>query len=78
MEDLFFHFGDSETGPGRHGFVLGPLNLHFRPGEVVNLTGGNGSGKTTLAKLLACLYVPTSGKLFYNDTLIDASNLDRY
>ena len=41
-----------------HGFVLGPVDLSLRPGEIVFIIGGNGSGKTTLAKLITGLYVP--------------------
>jgi ABC-type molybdenum transport system ATPase subunit/photorepair protein PhrA len=33
-------------------FVLGPMSLTFRPGELVFLIGGNGSGKSTLAKIV--------------------------
>lgn len=46
-----------------HGFLLGPIDFTFRPGELVFLIGGNGSGKTTLALLLAGLYVPESGEI---------------
>ena len=42
-------------------FELGPVNLSFKPGELVFLIGGNGSGKTTLAKLLLGLYLPDTG-----------------
>lgn len=44
-------------------FILGPLDLAFRPGELVFLVGGNGSGKTTFAKLLIGLYTPESGEI---------------
>jgi putative pyoverdin transport system ATP-binding/permease protein len=44
-------------------FTLGPIDLTFRPGELVFLVGGNGSGKTTLAKLLTGLYAPERGTL---------------
>ncbi len=44
-------------------FVLGPIDLAFRPGELVFLVGGNGSGKTTLAKLLVGLYPPETGAI---------------
>ncbi|WP_375770522.1 cyclic peptide export ABC transporter [Archangium gephyra] len=44
-------------------FVLGPLDLTLRPGELVMLVGGNGSGKTTLAKILTGLYEPEGGTL---------------
>ena len=42
-------------------FVLGPINLTFRAGELVFLVGGNGGGKTTLAKIIVGLYAPESG-----------------
>jgi putative ATP-binding cassette transporter len=44
-------------------FLLGPINLTLRPGELTFLIGGNGSGKTTLAKLVTGLYVPESGEV---------------
>jgi putative ATP-binding cassette transporter len=44
-------------------FVLGPIDLSLRGGEVVFLVGGNGSGKSTLAKVLSGLYVPETGEL---------------
>ncbi len=49
------------TRNGETPFVLGPLNLLLRRGEIVFITGGNGSGKTTLAKLLCGLYAPDAG-----------------
>jgi putative pyoverdin transport system ATP-binding/permease protein len=47
-------------------FVLGPIHLELRPGEVTFLIGGNGSGKTTLAKLLVGLYAPERGRVWLN------------
>lgn len=44
-------------------FVLGPVNLTLRKGEIVILAGGNGSGKTTLVKLISGLYAPEAGLL---------------
>jgi putative ATP-binding cassette transporter len=44
-------------------FVLGPVDLSLRGGEIVFLIGGNGSGKTTLAKLLVGLYEPETGEV---------------
>ncbi len=50
---------DDEEEP----FVLGPIDLELRAGEVVLLTGGNGSGKSTLAKVLTGLYPPSAGEI---------------
>lgn len=59
-------------------FQLGPIDLAFRPGEIVFLVGGNGSGKTTLAKLLVGLYVPEAGQVRIDQVLVDDSNRDGY
>lgn len=59
-------------------FCLGPLDLTFRPGELVFLIGGNGSGKTTLAKILIGLYEPTQGEIRVDGIPITSSNVDDY
>lgn len=61
-----------------HRFTLGPIDLTFRPGEVVFLIGGNGSGKTTLAMLLVGLYAPETGQIRLDGRPITASNLEEY
>ncbi len=47
----------------RGGFVLGPVTMHLRPGEVTALLGPNGAGKTTLMRVLAGLLFPTAGDI---------------
>lgn len=59
-------------------FVLGPIDLSFRPGELVFLTGGNGSGKTTLAKLIVGLYQPESGEIRLNNKPLANETTDYY
>ena len=59
-------------------FTLGPIDLHFAPGEVVFLVGGNGSGKTTLAKLITGLYAPEQGRILLNGQPVDDGNRDQY
>ena len=59
-------------------FVLGPINLTFRPGELVFLVGGNGSGKSTLAKILTGLYLPEAGEIYLDSELINDRNRDDY
>jgi len=59
-------------------FVLGPIDLVLRPGELVFLIGGNGSGKSTLAKVIAGLYPPALGEIRLNGKVIGDDNRDDY
>ncbi len=59
-------------------FTLGPVDLSFRPGEIVFITGGNGSGKTTLAKLLTGLYTPESGVVRLDGRPVDGAGVEGY
>jgi putative ATP-binding cassette transporter len=69
------HSYDNEDGDG---FKLGPVDLRFRPAEVVFLVGGNGSGKTTLAKVLTGLYAPDEGAIFLDGERITNETRDQY
>ena len=60
------------------GFRVGPVDLSFRPAELVFLVGGNGSGKTTLAKLLTGLYAPDEGAVYLDEEKITDETRDRY
>ncbi len=59
-------------------FLLGPLDISVRKGEILFIVGGNGSGKTTLAMLLLGLYTPESGSLCMNGETVTDANLDFY
>ena len=63
---------DSQT------FVLGPIDLTFRPGELVFITGGNGSGKTTLIKLITGLYLPEQGHVYLGGRQINDETVEWY
>jgi putative pyoverdin transport system ATP-binding/permease protein len=59
-------------------FVLGPVDLSIRPGEIVFITGGNGSGKSTLAKMLTGLYEPDEGGIHLDGVPVTDENRDQY
>lgn len=60
------------------GFILGPVNAIFRPGEIVFLIGGNGSGKTTFIKLLTGLYAPDQGEIRLDNQIITDESREAY
>jgi ATP-binding cassette, subfamily B, bacterial len=45
--------------------AISDINLEVNPGEVVALVGPNGSGKTTVSKLLAQLFRPSAGHMWW-------------
>jgi len=59
-------------------FILGPINLSLKRGELLFISGGNGSGKTTLAKLLAGLYPPEAGEIRLDGQSIKDGNVNDY
>ena len=59
-------------------FSLGPVDLTFKPGEIVFIVGGNGSGKSTLAKLITGLYIPEEGEIKLDDQVITDDNREWY
>jgi putative ATP-binding cassette transporter len=68
-------YRDGHDDPG---FILGPIDLALRPGEIVILAGGNGSGKTTLVKLISGLYEPESGVLHLDGHVLKAADREAY
>ncbi|HWA25813.1 MAG TPA: cyclic peptide export ABC transporter [Lacunisphaera sp.] len=59
-------------------FVLGPIDLSFRRGELVFVVGGNGSGKSTLAKIVTGLYPPEAGRILVDGRPVTDANRDEY
>ncbi|MFX0134377.1 MAG: ABC transporter ATP-binding protein [Candidatus Hodarchaeota archaeon] len=47
--------------------AIDDLSIKIKQGDFIGLVGPNGSGKTTLLYLLANLYEPTSGDIFYKN-----------
>lgn len=46
--------------------ILDNINLSIKDGEYITLVGPTGAGKTSLIGLIAGLYKPTSGKIFFD------------
>jgi len=61
--DVSYTVSDGEREKG----IVKNVNLKIDD-RFVALTGPNGGGKSTLAKLIAGIYVPTSGKILFNGT----------
>jgi putative ATP-binding cassette transporter len=59
-------------------FLLGPINLSFRAGELVFIVGGNGSGKTTLIKIVSGLYKPEGGEIFLDGRRVGDEERDAF
>lgn len=59
-------------------FILGPIGLTLYPQELVFIVGGNGSGKSSLAKLIAGLYIPEDGEIWFDRELINQDNREWY
>ena len=75
LSDVFHSYRrENEDGT----FVLGPIDLTLRPGEIVFVVGGNGSGKTTLSKVLTGLYVPEAGEIRVDGEAVTDQNRDQY
>lgn len=62
--------------PGTQQPVLNNISLTIKPGETIAIVGKNGAGKTTLVKLLARLYEPSAGAIFFDDWDLKDLSLD--
>src|SRR5436190_10127825 len=51
--------------------ALNDINAQFEKGQVISLIGPNGSGKTTMIKSILGMVKADSGKVFFNDELIN-------
>lgn len=56
--------------PGASARAVDGVDLSVGAREVVAIVGENGSGKTTLAKLIAGLYPPDGGSIWWDEVLI--------
>jgi ABC-2 type transport system ATP-binding protein len=53
--------------------AISDLNFQITDGEIVGIVGLNGAGKTTTLRVLACLLLPSSGKVTINGRSVSES-----
>ncbi len=58
-EKLARHFGGLAA--------LSGVSIEFRENEILGIIGPNGAGKTTFINVIAGIYLPTEGKIFFED-----------
>jgi ATP-binding cassette, subfamily B, bacterial len=68
LEKVSFSYGPLSP------LVVKDISLDITPGLKVAIVGRSGAGKSSLAKLMAGLYIPTSGRILYDGA--DLSGLD--
>src|SRR5437763_16476431 len=63
--DLTRHFGLGGMFSKQVLHAVDDFNMTVREREIVALVGESGSGKSTIARLLARVYAPTRGEIYY-------------
>jgi len=54
--------------------ALKKVNLEIQPGEILGLLGDNGAGKSTLIKVLAGVFPPDRGEIFFEGGRVNFSS----
>lgn len=66
------HFGVGGLGRRQQLHAVDDADFAIHTGEIVALVGESGSGKSTIARLLARVYRPTAGEIFYQGQPLSA------
>jgi len=57
-------------------FMLGPIDLDLKKGEITFIVGGNGSGKSTLGKIISLNYPVDEGVIYFGDNLVNSESIN--
>lgn len=55
--------------------IIKDLSLKLEDGKFIVITGPNGGGKSTLARIIAGIYAPTSGEIYYDGVDITGKSI---
>ncbi|MCB1189159.1 MAG: ABC transporter ATP-binding protein [Leptospiraceae bacterium] len=69
FQDIYFQYTESKTE------VLKSINLKINIGDTVAFVGQSGSGKSTLMDLIPMFYIPTKGKILFDNVDISTYSL---
>lgn len=69
-------FENVSFGYEQNSLVLKNLSFSIKPNETVSFVGKSGSGKSTIFNLIADLYKPSSGSIYFDDILITELDKD--
>ena len=53
------------------------VSFDIKRGEIFGVVGESGSGKSTVARMIAGLYTPSAGKIYFDDTAVSTLKTDR-
>ncbi|HMP30051.1 MAG TPA: ATP-binding cassette domain-containing protein, partial [Saprospiraceae bacterium] len=70
LENINYTFPDSKKRTLRN------INLDINAGLKVGIYGENGSGKTTLLHILAGLFEPDEGSIFFNGVSFSSTDVE--
>lgn len=68
FKNVFFKYKSSKDN------ALSDISYEVAKGKTIAFVGPSGSGKTSLVKLLVGLYLPASGKIYYDDIPFELIN----
>ncbi len=69
LENICFSYNQGER-------VLDHISLEIKEGETVAFVGASGGGKTTLVQIILGLYLPQSGKIYFNNVPVTQIGMD--
>ncbi len=64
------------TYPDNSEKVIKNLNINLEKGKIYGIKGSSGTGKSTLLNIISGLIIPTQGKLFVDNTLINKEKIN--